>query len=59
MSTCLAAAVAAIWGLVLAIRRFFGALFAEMFLHLGRQRAFRQRLRQFRENALLAEQIAR
>lgn len=59
MSTCLAAAVAAIWGAVVARRRLFGALLAKMLLHFGRQRALRQRLCQLRENALLAEQIAR
>jgi len=54
----LAAAIAAIGRPVRAIRRFFGALIAKMFLHLGRQRAFRQRFRQFGKNAFLTEKIA-
>ena len=54
----LAAAIAAVRRPVVALGRLLGALLAEMLLHLGRQRAFRQRLRQLGENALLAEQIA-
>lgn len=55
----LAAAIAPIGGLVLALRRFFGALFIKMDVHLRAQRTFRQRLGQFRQDAGLTKQIAR
>lgn len=55
----LAAPVTAIGGLVLALRRFFGALFIEMDVHLRAQRTFRQCLGQFRQDVGLAKQIAR
>src|SRR6056297_3346753 len=48
-----ATAIAAVACLILALGSFFGALPAKVFLHLGRQRAFRQRFRQLGKIALL------
>ena len=53
-----AAPVAAVRGLVLALRHLVGALTVQMNVHLGAQRALCQRLGQLRKYARFAKQIA-